>query len=268
MSERRVALVTGCGRRSGIGAAIARRLAADGLAIAVTDIEPAGGRPDSGGDPGEQHWNGIESLIQELRRAGGEAIGILGDVGAEADAGRMAAHAMTELGSVDVLVNNAGRPRRDYLKPCDQLSAADWDRVMGTHARGSFLMARAVIPGMRERGWGRIVNVASVAAKAGGPELTLYAASKAAVMGFSRALAVELGGSGITVNTVCPGRILTSAAIDAGLHHRVGELSKAIPLGRMGTPSEVADLIAYLASDAASYITGQAVNVDGGTLPG
>ncbi len=267
--EGRVALVTGCGRRQGMGAAIARRLAADGARVAVVDVVATGLR-GSDVELGEEEraWAGIDDLVAEIGEHGGKAIALTGDVSSEDDAVRLVEEAVAALGGLDILVNNAGAGRSLYLRSLEEMSGADWDAVMAVNARSAFLMSKAASLQMRKAGWGRIVSVASVAAKVGGDRISSYAASKAAVMGLSRALAVELAPHGITSNAICPGRVLTSKMMDTLRSAPAG--AGAVPttglLGRMGQPEEVGALVSFLASEGAGFITGQAINVDGGEL--
>src|SRR5579885_1130975 len=268
----RVALVTGCGRTNGIGAGCVRVLAAAGAAVIATDVEPSGARGDFLGPELEAHASyGLPALVSDLRASGAEADSVTGDVTSEADAQRMVQHAVDRFGKLDILVNVAAAPHGGEWGEIDDVDVADWDRVMAVAGRGTFLMTRAAVPGMREQRWGRIVNISSVAGKAGRRRNFTYSASKAAILGFTRSLALDLAPFGITVNAVCPGPIRTSRAISTNRREygddlEIGfrERGKAIPVGRFGEPDEVASAIAFLASDAAAFITGQAIGIDGG----
>jgi len=273
---RRVALITGCGKQDGIGAAIARRLAADGLVVVVVDVEPAGVR-DSHEPAGTAAagWRGVESLVAEIEAAGGEASFVTGDISDAADVSRMIGHAVETHGSIDVLVNNAGAPFSLGHGDIEAVDPGEFDRVMAINVRGTFLMARAAAPQMRARKWGRIVNIASVAGRVGSKMNSAYAASKAAVIGLAQTWALDLGGDGITANAVLPGFIFTSRTL-SGMSKKMGgaaidpaTIAKStpdVPAGRAGSPEDVAAVVAFLVSEEASYTNGQSMIVDGGSL--
>jgi NAD(P)-dependent dehydrogenase (short-subunit alcohol dehydrogenase family) len=270
---RRVALITGCGKAIGIGGAIARALAGNGVAVAVSDVAPAGAENDNA-VAGKAGWRGIDSLVEMITAKGGEAAALLGDVSVEADANRLVAQTLERFGRIDILVNNAGAPHGQDRGEIESIPVDAWDKVMAINARGPFLMARAAVPYMKAQQWGRIVSMSSVAGVYALPQRAAYSASKAAVIGLTRSLAYDLAPLGITVNCICPGSIRTDRAIsttmragwndvDAGLKER----AKDIPMGRHGLPEEIAATVAFLASDAAAFMTGQALVVDGGGLP-
>lgn len=271
----RVAIVTGAGKQTGIGRSVALALAASGVAVVVSDVQ-ARGAPNVGeqaSEGGEEAWVGLESLVREITDQGGRAALILGDISAEEDAKAIVGHAIESYGRLDILVNVAGAPRGPEGGDIEGVSVAAWDAVMATNARGTFLMAREAVPHMRERQWGRIVNLSSDVALKGGARRSAYAASKAAVLGFTRALAYDVAKDGITVNAICPGWIATSRVTSfvraMGVDDIEAELAQQaqdLLLGRIGRPSDIAAMIAFLASDAAEWITAQAIVVDGGGL--
>jgi 3-oxoacyl-[acyl-carrier protein] reductase len=243
--DRRVALVTGSSR--GIGRGIALRLAADGAGVAV---HYATRRDDA------------LAVVGEITAAGGRAAAFGGDVG-DADAVEaLFAGIESELGSVDVLVNNAGAHRGGRLH---RVSADDLEFVLRTTVTGAFRCAQRALPAMLDQGWGRIVNISSVVARRGSPGDVVYAAAKSGLLGLSRSLAAEVARSGVTVNAILPGLVLTEMTL--GLSPKAQERNIAmIPMGRDGQPEEVGGAVAYLVSDDAAYVTGVELPVDGGML--
>ena len=237
----RVAIVTGASR--GIGRAVARRLAAAGAAVV------AAARGD--------HADGVAA---EIRAGGGRAVGVSVDVTDRQRIDAMVRTALDEYGRIDVLVNNAGIVR-DQLAL--RMSPADWDAVVATNLTAAFTCARAVLrPMIRQRG-GRIINVGSVVGRMGNAGQVNYAASKAGLEGFSKALAREVASRGITVNVVAPGMIDTD--MTAGLQESaLAAMLAQIPMGRLGTTEDVAGAICFLASDEAAYVTGHVLAVNGG----
>ncbi len=236
----RVAVVTGSTR--GIGRAIAASLAAAGATVAVVG--------------------------RDLDRARASAAEIEGahafacDVGDVAQAAKLIADVEQSLGRVDILVNNAGLTRDNLLI---RIRDDDWDAVIDTNLRGAFVATRAAARGMMKRRWGRIINIASVVGITGNPGQSNYAASKAGLIGFTKSVAKELGSRNVLANVVAPGLIdtdMTSAMPEAAR----AAMSQQIPLGRIGNPDDVAGAVLFLASDLASYITGQVLVVDGGMV--
>ena len=236
MADQRVAVVTGAGK--GIGLAVAERLQADGFALGF-----------------HTHKDDDEAReVFERLSAGGQAIWLTGDVAAAETAPRLVAETVEAFGRLDVLVNNAGVT---VAKPALELTAEDFDTIFGVDVKGSFLLARAAALEMKERGEGVIVNVTSVHELVPRPGFALYAAAKAALGMLTRSLALELSSEGIRVNAVAPGAIATERNEEAD------ELAAEIPLGRPGTPEEVAAVVSFLAGPDASYIAGATILVDG-----
>ncbi|MFX0591848.1 3-oxoacyl-ACP reductase FabG [Melissospora conviva] len=249
MSESaRVAIVTGAAR--GIGAATALRLAADGMAVAVVDIDAAA--------TGE--------TVATIEAAGGRAIGVGADVSDADQVAAAVARVADELGAPTVLVNNAGVLRDNLLF---KMSPTDWDTVMNVHLRGAFLFTQATQKHMVEQRWGRIVNLSSTSAL-GNRGQANYSAAKAGLQGFTKTLAIELGPFGITANAVAPGFIVTemTAATAERMKIDFDELQKhaasEIPVRRVGRPEDIAHTISFLAGEGASFVSGQVIYVAGG----
>jgi 2-hydroxycyclohexanecarboxyl-CoA dehydrogenase len=242
----RVALVTGSG--GGIGAAVAAALAADGNAVAVADL-----RHDA-----------AEEVAGRLTAEGSRALGVEIDVtdgDAVADAIARTEH---ELGPVEVLVNNAGW---DELKPFIETDEDFWDRVIAINFKGCLQTTRSALPGMVERGFGRIVNIASDAGRVGSSMESVYAGAKGGVIAFTKTIAREAARSGVTANVVCPGPTRTpllERMTAEGGEKLVDALVRAVPMRRLGEPEDVAAAVAFFASDDAAFITGQTLSVSGG----
>src|SRR5271166_3569831 len=200
-SSARVALITGCGKPVGIGNSTARALAAAGVTVVVSDVLPTGvaNEHNVAGDT-DSSWGGVDSLVEDLVRSGRTASSTLGDVSVEADAGRMVAEVLGRYGRLDILVNNAGAPQGADRNEIEDVPVEAWDRTMGVNARGAFLMSRAAVPTMRQARWGRIVSVSSKAAFRPGRHRAAYAASKAAIVGFTKSLAAPTGANMATIS--------------------------------------------------------------------
>ncbi|MFC1963924.1 3-oxoacyl-[acyl-carrier-protein] reductase [Chloroflexota bacterium] len=239
----KVAIVTGSGR--GIGKAIALKLAGQGASVAVNDI----------GDT-----ENLESVAAEIKALNRESLAITADVSSPEDAARMIDTTTEKLGRVDILVNNAGITRDQLLM---RMSEEDWDNVLKVNLRSVFLCSRAVLRQMLKQRWGRIVSMASIVGITGNAGQTNYAASKAGIIGFTRSLAKEVASRGITVNAIAPGFIETPMTGKLPEAQRE-ELKKRIPAGYFGTPEDVAETVAFLASEGARYLTGQVLVLDGG----
>ena len=246
--DQRVAIVTGAAR--GLGAATAVRLAADGMAVAVLDLDEAATKP----------------TVDAVTDAGGRALGVGADV-ADADAVEAAVARVTaELGAPTVLVNNAGITRDNLLFKMTEL---DWDSVMGVHLRGAFLMTKTVQQHMVAAKWGRIVNLSSTSAL-GNRGQANYATAKAGLQGFTKTLAIELGKFGITANCVAPGFIVsdmtraTAERIGEDWETYVSARAAQIPVARAGRPEDIAHTVSFLVSEGAGFVSGQVLYVAGG----
>jgi 3-oxoacyl-[acyl-carrier protein] reductase/meso-butanediol dehydrogenase/(S,S)-butanediol dehydrogenase/diacetyl reductase len=272
----KVAMITGSGGQHGFGRAIARRLAAEGADLLLTDVTPTGVKVVASKPIGG--WRGLEAVADEVRAAGRRAVTATLDV-RDADQVQAAVkRALDEFGRLDILVNNAAAPPGADRVPVVELGEEAWDTVLDVNLKGAFLCARAAARAMLERGTrGRIVNMSSNCGKVGYPRMAAYCASKFGLIGFTQALAMELAPAGITVNAICPGGADTDrldylgrrpdGSFDPALRARaIAERAAAIPLGRLATPEDVAAVTAFLVSDEAEYITGQAINVAGGSV--
>jgi 2-hydroxycyclohexanecarboxyl-CoA dehydrogenase len=241
----KVAAVTGGG--SGIGRAIALRLARDGADVAVLDLQEDTAR----------------AVAREVAILGRRAEAIAVDVSDATAVAAAAAAVRSALGTATIAVNSAGIAG---FEPIAQMSEASFDRMIAVHLKGTFLVCRALIPGMLGAGWGRIVNIASAAGlTGGGPGLAHYAAAKAGIVGFTKALALELGPSGITANAIAPGLVDTPLIHAAGAPASLyDEVVKRLPVRRIGQPEDIAEACAYFASPAAGFCTGQVLSPNGG----
>jgi len=237
----RVAIVTGSGR--GIGREIALKLAEVGATVVVNDIDDS-----------------ANSVAEEIKAMKKQSLAVAADVSSSSDVDRMVETAVATCGKVDILVNNAGITRDQLVM---RMSDEDWDRVLQINLRSVFLCTRAVLRNMIKQRWGRIINMASVVGIVGNPGQANYASAKAGIIGFTRTVAKEVAPRGITANAVAPG------FIDTEMTQRLKEdwrqlLKERIPVGYFGSPRDVAEAVAFLASEEARYITGQVLGVDGG----
>ena len=242
----RVALVTGASQ--GIGRSCALKLASTGAAVALA----------------ARNQEKLNELVREITGAGGQAAAFPVDVSDEAQIKSACKAAITQFGKIDILVNNAGITRDQLVI---RMKRSDWDAVLSTNLTSAYLSIQQVIGSMLKQRWGRIINIASVFGQMGQAGQANYAASKAGLIGLTMAIAREVGSRAITCNAVAPGLIET--AMTAGLGDEFKQNAvKQIPLGRVGSPDDVANAVAYLASEEASYITGHVLNVNGGLLMG
>jgi NAD(P)-dependent dehydrogenase (short-subunit alcohol dehydrogenase family) len=238
------ALVTGSTR--GIGRAIALRLAREGAAVGVV------GRKSDG-----------KNVVAEIERLGVSAVFVRADVSEAGQVKRMVEEVQSALGPVDILVNNAAISDYEYTHAWE-VDDEVWDRMAAVNLKGPFLCCREVLPSMLERGWGRIVNIASTSGIGGGTSGMHYAATKGGVIAMSKALAREVAGNGITVNVVAPSKIDTDMFRLAAPGKKREETIRKIPVGRLGTPDDIAEAVAYFTAESAGYTTGQVLVVSGG----
>ena len=245
--EGKIAIVTGAGR--GMGREVARKLVDLGANVVINDVS----------------LEDAKSSIEDISNSGNnEMFAIDGDVTNKNDVDNLILKTSEKFGGIDILVNNAG-----VLRPTKviDIEEEEWDWVVNVNLKGTYLCSRAVLPSMISRGWGRIVNFSSTAGKnistVGGAH---YTAAKAGILGFTRHLAKEAAQFGITVNSVCPGLIATEMVLSTIDEAQIKSYESSFPISRMGQPYEVADLVAFLASNKASYITGASLDINGGDL--
>ena len=241
-----VALVTGASR--GIGAVIARRLAGDGARVAVNY---------------QASEEAAQQVVQGISDAGGEAVVMSGDVSKEKDADALVKSVIEQWGRIDILVNNAGITRDRLLV---RMTPDDWDRVLEVNLRGAFLCTKYVMPHLIRRRQGRVVNISSVVGIGGNPGQANYAASKAGLIGFTKAVAREVASRNITVNALAPGFIDTGGMVDQMTEDARKTVLGRIPMERFGSADDVAEAVSFLCGPGAGYITGQVITIDGGMV--
>ena len=242
----KTAVVTG--GASGIGRSIVQRLARDGINVAIFD----------------RNREGVEAVAGEVTAQGGRALGLVVDVSQGADVARGVEQTRRAFGVVQILVNDAGICE---FMPFAQLTESQWERTLAVNLTSMFHCAKALVPEMMASGWGRIVNLSSVAGLSGGaPALVHYAASKGGVVAFTKALALEVGPSGVTVNAIAPGLVDTPMVRAAGMPEAIMTRTvQRTPMRRVGQPEDIAAACAYLVSEEASFVTGQVLSPNGGT---
>ena len=239
----KVAIVTGSGR--GIGREIALKLAEVGANVVVNDI----GEPEN-----------LEGMVEEIKKMKRDSLAVIADVSSADDVNRLIATTIDTYGRIDILVNNAGITRDQLLL---RMSDEDWDNVLRVNLRSVFLCTRAVLRHMIKQRWGRIISIASIVGIIGNPGQANYASAKAGIIGFTKSIAKEVASRSITANAIAPGFIETTMTQKLDEKQRE-ELQKRIPVGYIGSPRDVAEAVAFLASEEARYITGQVLGVDGG----
>ncbi len=271
----KVAIITGAGRQGGLGAAIAQRLAADGAKVVIADLGAAGSAhlPASAIGASDE----MQAVATAINASGGQAITLPCNMLDGAAVEKLVADTVAHWGGVDILVNNAGIGY--IMKPMVEMSLEEWDTVLGVNLRGVFAATQAVAKRFitqaeQGRRGGRIVNIASQAAKSGFPHASSYCASKHGLVGLTRVAAIELAPLGATVNAVCPNHVTTGLGawqneyfanlLGKSVEQYLADMRGRIPLGRAGLPADTANACAFLCSDAAQYITGEAMNVSGG----
>jgi 3-oxoacyl-[acyl-carrier protein] reductase len=259
----RVALVTGAAR--GIGRAIALALATEGADVVVADLhlEPFGGEPYY---RLRKRVSGAEEEVQTARAVsalGRRSLALAVDVADPVAVADMVAIANEQIGSIDILVNNAGIVNN--IATIEQMTPEAWSREVAVNLNGMFHTVRSVVPAMAARGWGRVINIASIGAEQPGLGQPAYTASKAGVIGFTKAVAQEFGPRGVTANAIMPGLIATPLVLSMPEHLRASMIERT-PLGRLGLPEDIGHLAAFLASPQAGFITAAAIPCDGGVL--
>ena len=245
--EKKVVIVTGAAK--GIGAAIAEACVREGARVAALDLDGPG----------------AEAVAKALRDREADALALRCDVTRAPDIAAALEAVLARWGRVDVLVNNAGGFA--VIRDTEDIAEAEWEAIMASNLTSVFLFSKAVLPIMKRQRYGRIVNLASVVGRAGAVRVTShYAAAKAGVIGFTRHLALEVGADGITVNAVAPGTTATERVLKARTPEETARVAAAIPVRRLGEPREIADAVVFLASDAAAFVNGATLDVNGGQV--
>ena len=244
---KKVALVTGAA--AGIGRAIALRLARDGIAIGVLDLNRAE----------------CDKVAQEIRAAGGEALGLAGDIAKRATIQAAAAELRAAFGPINILVNNAGITG---FAPFLELTDAQWDRMMEVNLKGAFIVTQTILPDMIAQGWGRIVNISSSSAQSGAATMAHYSSAKGGIIALTKTLAQEFGPAGVTVNNIPPRFVMNTVMSEESFKHLGQDVRDTWtnngPIRRQGEPEDIAGACAWLVSDEAGYVTGQTIGVNGG----
>lgn len=244
----KTALVTGAA--AGIGRACALRLARDGMAVGVLDLD----------------IEGCGEVVAEIEAAGGRAVALQASIADRAQVTAAVEKLRNAFGPVTVLVNNAGISN---FIPFEELTDGDWEKMFEINTKGTFIVTQVVLPDMKAAQWGRVVNISSSSAQTGSVEQVHYSASKGAVITMTRSLAQALGPYGITVNNIPPGSVMNTVMSEANKHRfrmSMEQLGKMIPVGRTGEPEDIADACAWLVSEGSSYVTGQTIGVNGGRV--
>ncbi|HZN50690.1 MAG TPA: SDR family NAD(P)-dependent oxidoreductase [Methylomirabilota bacterium] len=245
--EGKVAIVTGAAK--GIGLRVARAFGHEGARVAALDVNA----------------DGVESLAHELGAAGREAVGLKVDVTAAGEVRRAVEAVVSRWGRVDVLVNNAGG--FSVIRRTEDIPDEEWEAIFRFNVTSAFLCTKAVLPHMRRQRSGSIVNLSSIAGRSSNVTTTShYTAAKAAILGFTRHVALEVAGGGIRVNAVAPGTVATERVKALRTPEQTRRIAATVPLGRIGEPEEIADVVLFLASDAARYVTGASLDVNGGLV--
>jgi 2-hydroxycyclohexanecarboxyl-CoA dehydrogenase len=245
----RTALVTGAA--AGIGRACALRLAREGKSVGVLDLNQAG----------------AETVAEEIRAAGGKAIGVGADVSNRASVTAAVEKVRQALGPITILVNNAGIT--GFVK-FEEITDQQWDTMYAVNVRGPFIMTQVVLPDMKAAHWGRVINISSSSAYSGAGKMVHYSSSKGAVVSMTRSLALALADYGVTVNNIPPGSVMQTLMSEANVHELVmspEERGKSLPARRTGVPDDIANACCWLASEDSSYVTAQTIHVNGGRVP-